>query len=49
MPAYGLFARDVDGLTLSGKMVFRDEAGSGRNALAFEDVKDFNDTGVTAR
>lgn len=49
MPAYGLFARDVDGLTLAGKMIFKDETGSSRSALVFEGVKEFNDTGVTQR
>lgn len=48
MPAYGLFARDVDGLTLHGKMIFRDESGSGREALVLEGVKDFNNMSITA-
>jgi polygalacturonase len=39
MPAYGLFARDVDGLVLRGKMTFRDDGNSGREALALEGVK----------
>ena len=42
MPAYGLFARDVDGLTLRGKMLFCDEGGSGRGKFVFEGVKDLN-------
>ena len=39
MPAYGLFARDVDGLTLRGKMSFKDEGASGREAMSFEGVQ----------
>lgn len=49
MPAYGLFARDVDGLTLRGKMRFTDEAGSGRERVVLEGVKDLDDSGVTER
>jgi len=49
MPAYGLFARDVDGLTLRGKMQFTDERGSGRDAVVFEGVKDLSDSGVSKR
>lgn len=40
MPAYGLFARDVDGLTLRGKMSFVDEGASGREAVVLEGVKE---------
>ena len=36
MPAFGLFARDVDGLELRGKMTFKDEGGSGREAVVLE-------------
>jgi polygalacturonase len=39
MPAFGLFARDVDGLALRGKMVFTDEGGSGRDKFVFEGVR----------
>ena len=43
MPAFGLFARDVDGLVLRGEMRFRDEAGSGREATVFEGVTGLED------
>lgn len=43
MPAFGLFARDVDGLALRGKMTFRDETVSGRDAIVLEGVRDFDD------
>jgi hypothetical protein len=49
MPAYGLFARDVDGLVLRGKMAFRDEGNSGREARLFEGVEALDDAGVTAQ
>jgi polygalacturonase len=39
MPAYGLFARDVDGLTLRG-LRFTDEAAGGRQAVALEGVRE---------
>ena len=39
MPAYGLFARDVDGLELRGKMSFKDAGNSGREAVVLENVK----------
>jgi len=39
MPAFGLFARDVDGLVLGGKMFFCDDGGSGRKAMVVEGVK----------
>ena len=38
MPAYGLFARCVDGLALTGKIDFLDDGHSGRPATQFEDV-----------
>ena len=38
MPAYGLFARDVDGLKRSGKMSFKDEGHSRREAVVLENV-----------
>lgn len=38
MPAYGLFARNVSGLTLTDSVVFRDDGGSGRPATSFERV-----------
>ncbi len=38
MPAYGLFARCVDGLTLAGKIEFIDDGHSGRPATKYEDV-----------
>ncbi|OGV69388.1 MAG: hypothetical protein A2283_22280 [Lentisphaerae bacterium RIFOXYA12_FULL_48_11] len=43
MPAYGLFARDVDGLVLRGKMSFKDESNSGREAVVMEGVKQINE------
>ncbi len=46
MPAFGLFARDVDGLTLRGKMSFKDGGGSGRAALVQEGVQGFDDSGA---
>jgi len=38
MPAYGLFARCVDGLALTGKIEFHDDGRSGRPATSYEDV-----------
>jgi polygalacturonase len=49
MPAYGLFARDVDGLTLRGKMLFKDEANSGRAPIILEGVDGLDESGVSAR
>jgi hypothetical protein len=45
MPAYGLFARDVDGLVLRGRMAFKDAGGSGREAVALEGVEGFESDG----
>lgn len=45
MPAYGLFARDVDGLVLRGRMTFKDAGGSGREAVALEGVEGFESDG----
>ena len=42
MPAYGLFARDVDGLVLRGKMLFHDLGGSGREPMTLEGIKGFD-------
>ncbi len=39
MPAYGLFARDVDGFEQRGKMAFKDMGISGREAVVLENVK----------
>jgi polygalacturonase len=39
MPAYGLFARCVDGLALTGKIDFIDDGHSGRPPTVFENVK----------
>ncbi len=39
MPAFGLFARDVDGLVLRGKMLFHDLGGSGREPMTLEGIK----------
>jgi polygalacturonase len=47
MPAFGLFARDVDGLVLRGKMEFRDEGGSNRPATVFEGVSGLDDRRAT--
>ena len=49
MPAFGLFARDVDGLVLRGKMAFRDEGNSGREAVIFEGVQGLDQSGVAMR
>lgn len=43
MPAFGLFARDVDGLTLRGQMRFADDGGSGREAVVLEGVAGLRD------
>ncbi len=43
MPGYGLFARDVDGLTLRGRMRFAEESPSGREAVVLEGVRDLRD------
>jgi hypothetical protein len=48
MPAYGLFARDVDGLALRGAMRFRDEADSARPAIVLEGVRSFDNAAQTA-
>jgi hypothetical protein len=49
MPAYGLFARDVDGLTLRGRMRFVDEGRSGRPPVILEGVSGLDDARVTER
>jgi polygalacturonase len=47
MPAYGLFARDVDGLTLQGEMVFHDNSQSGRKAVVLEGIHNLDLSGLT--
>ncbi len=47
MPAYGLFARDVEGLIFEGSISFYDDGGSGREMMVLENVAGFNDSGVT--
>jgi polygalacturonase len=41
MPAYGLFARNVNSLTLKGNINFYDDGGSGREKLVLENVSSF--------
>ncbi len=43
MPAFGLFARDVKGLTLEG-LKLTDEAATGKPAVALENIQDLTNT-----
>ena len=38
MPAYGLFARNVTGLTINSNVTFYDDGGSKRLATVFENI-----------
>jgi polygalacturonase len=48
MPAYGLFARYVNGLHLKGNMTFYDDGHSGRPAMAFENCSNVTTNPATA-
>jgi len=49
MPAFGLFARDVDGLTLGGNMTFREEVPTGRAPIVLENVRNLDDRAGAVR
>jgi len=46
MPAFGLFARSITGLSLHHKIEFHDTGKSGRPMILLEDVANLDDTGV---